>query len=537
MFAKEVLGVSLDPDQVKILESVQYNPMTAVSSGTARGKDFVTAVACICFLYLTPKWKDGQLISNTKVAMTAPTGRQVNDIMMAELGKMFNKAKNRGFTLPGRLLANGIKTLEPDWFLSGFKADDNSHEAWTGVHADNVMFAVTEASGMAESVFTAIEGNLQNNSRLLIVFNPNISTGYAANSLRSSRFNSFKLDCLNAPNVVNYNQILSGEIKPIPGQVNYEWVDDKVKAWCSPISENDVNEGEGDFIWTDGNAYHPNDIFRIKVRGMFPKEAEDTLIPLYWVELANERWNEWKQNKGATGYIPPMPYQHLRLGVDVAAEGSDSNSLAYRYGWIVTKIDAWSSKGVETNIPELTGKVANILKDQKRGIALIDTIGVGSGVHGNLKEMKDSSGYYLPDASAPDHRSSYVKNISIADRVYSAKGSFMVDYRDKPFTDERTKQIEMLNARAYMHWEFREWLNPLNKTGAAIPPIPELTEEITAVKYSIRGNGKLQIEEKDAIKKRIGRSPDRLDSVLLTFFKEKPLIIGQPFVEIAAAFH
>ena len=50
--------------------------------------------------------------------------------------------------------------------------DENNTEAWSGFHAVNTMFVVTEASGLSEAVFNAIEGNLQGNSRLLLVFNP-----------------------------------------------------------------------------------------------------------------------------------------------------------------------------------------------------------------------------------------------------------------------------------------------------------------------------------------------------------------------------
>ena len=75
LFAKEVLKARLDEEQKAILRSVQNNKMTTVASGTARGKDFIAAVAALCFLYLTPSFgKDGSLEKNTKIALTAPTG-------------------------------------------------------------------------------------------------------------------------------------------------------------------------------------------------------------------------------------------------------------------------------------------------------------------------------------------------------------------------------------------------------------------------------------------------------------------------------
>ncbi len=104
LFAQEMLGVYLDPEQAAVLTSVQNNKRTSVRSGTSRGKDFVAAVAAMCFFYLTPKWnKRGEMVENTKVAMTAPTERQVGDIMFAEIGRLFNRAKSRDMGLPGRL--------------------------------------------------------------------------------------------------------------------------------------------------------------------------------------------------------------------------------------------------------------------------------------------------------------------------------------------------------------------------------------------------------------------------------------------------
>lgn len=111
IFAREVLGVNLDKEQEDILRSVQLNPRTSVASGTARGKDFVASVSAVCFMYLTPKFDSTcELIENTKVALTAPTGRQVENIMTPEFTRLFNRAKKNGFDLPGRLVANDIRT-------------------------------------------------------------------------------------------------------------------------------------------------------------------------------------------------------------------------------------------------------------------------------------------------------------------------------------------------------------------------------------------------------------------------------------------
>lgn len=54
-FIREALGVTLDSEQLQIVESVQRNKLVSVRSGTARGKDYVAACIAVSFLYLTPK--------------------------------------------------------------------------------------------------------------------------------------------------------------------------------------------------------------------------------------------------------------------------------------------------------------------------------------------------------------------------------------------------------------------------------------------------------------------------------------------------
>ena len=468
MFVRDVLKANLDKEQQAIIASVQHNPMTAVASGTARGKDFVAACAAMCFMYLTPRWdKNGKLISNTKIAMTAPSDRQVGNIMVPEVRRLF---RNAGF-LPGRLVAHDIRTPYEEWFLTGFKAGDDNTEAWSGFHAANTMFVITEASGISETIYNAIEGNLQGNSRMLIVFNPNITTGYAANAMKSDRFAKFRLDSLNAENVVKMKEV-------IPGQVNYEWVKDKVENWCSPIQEYDFNEGEGDFLW-EGRYYRPNDLFRVKVRGMFPKVAEDVLIPYEWIEIANRRWQELKDEQF-------VPKKNCRLGVDVAGMGRDSSILVPRFGNYVSEIVAHQSAGKADHM-HIVGMVERRLKS-KGTKAFIDTIGEGAGVYSRLEELGFSE-------------------------AYSCKASEGA----RGLTDV-TGQYTFCNMRSYLIWAVRDWLNPKNGFSPALPPDSQLMEEATNVHWKFTSSGDIMIESKDEIKKRIKRSTDKLDALSYTFY-------------------
>ena len=478
-FCRDVLGARLDKEQRAIIDSVQYNPLTAVASGTSRGKDYVAACASVSFMYLTPRFDaNGIMTSNTKVAMTAPSGRQVTNIMTPEIRRLIRTARRKfPFACPGRLVSDDIRTDYDEWFLTGFKADDNNMEAWSGFHAANTMFVVTEASGISETIFNAIEGNLQGNSRLLIVFNPNVTTGYAARAMKSSRFNKFRLDSLNAENVVTKKQT-------IPGQVNYEWVRDKVENWCVPIREDEFIETEGDFKF-EGKLYRPNDLFRVKVRGLFPKVSEDTLIPLEWIEAAQKRWKDFQQCTRDYG----------RIGVDVAGMGRDCSVFCYRYDNYVSHIDKHNSGGKADHM-KIAGKVKFDVTRDNNVTAFIDTIGEGAGVYSRCEEM------------------------GLGNRVFSCKYSESAKRKNKPLKDI-TGQIEFCNMRAYLFWAVRDWLDPKNNTGAMLPPGGTLAEEATEIKWFFRSDGRVQIEPKEAIKERLGHSTDEFDALANTFYPER----------------
>lgn len=466
-FARDVLGVSLDLEQQRILHSVQTHPMTSVCSGTARGKDFVTAVAALCFMYLTPEFNEkGDLIGNTKIALTAPTDRQVGNIMYPEIMRLWKRAK----VLPGKSVSYDIRTQWDEWFLTGFKASKDNQEAWSGFHAVNTMFAVTEATGLEEEIYGAIEGNLQGNSRLLLVFNPNITTGYAASSQKSKRFNKFRLDSLNSPNVTEKRQV-------IPGQVDYKWVKDKVDSWCTPLTEAEANEGEGDFMFED-MWYRPNDLFRIKVRGMFPKASQDALIPQLWIEKANENWRTGTRGQG------------LKLGVDIAGMGRDNSVLCPRFDDFVDDFESYSGNGNAEHM-KVAGIVANRFANYPSMDAYIDTIGEGAGVYSRLRELGHGNA----------HSCKFSENA--------------VDLTDQ------TGVYEFENMRAYLFWAVRDWLNPTLNANACLPPDDEFLQEATEIRWQFTSSGKIIIEPKEKLKKRLKRSPDKFDALANTFYPNR----------------
>jgi hypothetical protein len=288
--------------------------------------------------------------------------------------------------------------------------------------------------------------------------------------MKSDRFTKFRLNSLNAENVVSKKMVISG-------QVDYEWVKDKVENWCSAIQPTDFNAGEGDFHWENG-LYRPNDLFRVKVLGMFPKVAEDVLVPYEWIEIANENWKRLQEEEF-------VPKKNCKLGADVAGMGRDDSVLCPRYGNYVPAFEAHQSGGAADHM-HVAGMIAKHL-DKKGTKAYIDTIGEGAGVFSRLQELKYKNAYSCKYSE-------------------SARG-----------LNDITGEYTFANMRAYLYWALRDWLNPKNGFGAALPPHDKLMEEATETHWKFQSNGSIIIEPKEDIKKRIKRSPDYMDALANTF--------------------
>ena len=498
-FALVILGANLDPEQQKILSAIQHNKKTSARSGNARGKDYVAAVACLCFLYLN----EPSLVVNT-----APTGRQVTSIMMKEIRRLHQNAKIR---LGGEVLTSEIKFSDgSEKHMIGFKAQDKNIESWTGFHEANIMVVVTEATGLPDETFTSIDSILTGESKLVIVFNPNRCTGEAARSAKARHYVHFRLNNLYAPNVVAKKQIY-------PGQCDYPWVVDKIERWCRKIDKAHYKKDPHDFEWED-SYYRPNNDFIIKVMGDFPRESPDSLIPYSWVAAAIDRYEAYKELEFASkapkylfkcqscgynmllaskdasakcekcnGAMSEQEYKvNIRLGVDVAGQGRDNTVYITRsFSPYINLADDVSVDPSDDHMA-VVGTINNKLKDSG-GTAYIDTIGEGGGVFSRSRELK-----------APAIQVKF---------SYSAKG----------FLD-KTNTKTFANMRAYCYWAIRDALDPQLDGDLMLPNIPELIEDLTEPTWRPRSNGDIIIEEKDKIIERLKRSPDWGDALANTFF-------------------
>jgi hypothetical protein len=75
------------------------------------------------------------------------------------------------------------------------------------------------------------------------------------------------------------------------------------------------------------------------------------------------------------------------------------------------------------------------------------------------------------------------------------------------------------NRRAESFWNLRRLLE---RGVIALPPDLKLADELCSMRWSIGLDGRIQIEPKEELRARIGRSPDRADAVAMAFCPEPP---------------
>lgn len=241
----------------------------------------------------------------------------------------------------------------------------------------------------------------------------------------------------------------------------------KLKAeWTTfHVASTDCTRVSRDWVRSMALRYgEESNAYRVRVLGEFPKGDDDTVIPLELVTAAIDRDVQAGPN------VPEV------WGLDVARFGTDSSALCRRRGRVVPEpVQVWRN----LDLMELCGRVAALYEgaSTKPTEILVDSIGMGAGVVDRLRELG------LP-----------VRGINVAEAP-GTKGTY-------------------LNLRAELWYAARDWLVGRD---VRLPKDERLVDELTSVRYGFQSSGKIQIESKDAMKRRGLDSPDVADAFVLTF--------------------
>ena len=214
-----------------------------------------------------------------------------------------------------------------------------------GAHADRLLFIYDESKAIPAGTFDACEGAFSGTGEALALAlsTPGDPSGrfYDIHARRAG------YEDWHARHVTLAEAIASGRISE-------DWADQRRRQW-----------GEESAVYAN------------RVLGDFHAGDEDTVVPLRWVEAANERWAVW-----AEAGRPDLPGPHVD-GVDVARSGEDKTVIAIRRGPVVTEL----RRSVKEDTMQTTGRVSGHLSSDPDATAVVDVIGIGAGVLDRLREL------------------------------------------------------------------------------------------------------------------------------------------------------
>lgn len=216
-------------------------------------------------------------------------------------------------------------------------------------------------------------------------------------------------------------------------------------------------------------------IYLNRVLGMFAADDVDTVITLAMVERAVERWQYLQDESRFTALTS--------VGADIG-RGGDDTAFAYRHDTAIREIEYFHDSDVMQPAGRLAAKM---FKDYDVSV-VVDVIGIGAGVVDRLRE---------------DER--------VADMVHAFVASGKSNMVDK------TGELGFINMRSAGWWNLRELLMD---DEIALPPDDRLIGELTAPRYVYKSGGKIQVESKESVKKRIGRSTDAADAVIMVYMEQ-----------------
>jgi len=409
----------LDPWQKEALDAVRDHDRVTIRSGHGVGKS-----AFLSWLIL---WFLGTRFP-ARIGCTAPTSHQLSDVLWGELAK-WHRRMDPEFKGMYRITSDMVEfTYGPkESYAVARTARRETPEAFQGLHSENMLFIADEASGIDDIIFQVGEGAMSTEgAKTVLTGNPTRTSGYFYDSHNKMKdmWCRLKVGCEDSKNVA--------------------------PAYFKMMAKK---------YGLDSNVY------RVRVLGDFPKDDDDSVIPLSLIEEAVIRKVEPTQ-------VRPI------WGLDIARFGSARSALCERIGnSMPEKVQSWRGK----DLMQTAGIVYNLWekrKDENRPVSInVDCIGIGAGVADRLREMG------LP--------------------------AIDVNVGEAPSIESHYNRL-----RDELWFRAREWFD---KRNVSMCQDEDLIDELTSPKYKYTSLGKLQVESKEEMIKRGVASPDLADAFCLTF--------------------
>jgi hypothetical protein len=501
-FGVDLLGEKYTDDVVRVMESVHNNPVTIAISANATGKTHGAARIATWFYKCYP---DAQVYTTA-----APPEKNLRRLLWGEIYSIVHKHKDALFS-SDRITGDLHVQSSDKCFITGVAIPAAGTPAereakFSGKHAPNILFIVDEGDAVPPEVYKGIESCMSGgNARLLIMFNPRSEVGRVADMFKKKQAAIVHLSAFSHPNVVNGTD-------DIPGAVTREKTIKRINEWTEPLGPGEKPDNEcfevpaflvGTTCISDsGVEYAPLPAgwrrvvmseFFYMVLGRYPPQSETQLISQVWLDNAVMRYKAYVAVHGKKPPINITP----KVGMDVADHGVDLNSVCVRYGGLVMPIETW--KGVDPDHAaiksfEFVSRISDDTQIKLYNIPVfVDSTGVGAGVAPRMKRLGAAK----------------------ASGVYVASSPTLVA------RDEATGDVlgEFFQLRDQLLWQCARWLE--KDPGAMLPDDEDLLQELHTPTYEIKG-GTIRVSNKVTMKELLGRSPDKMESLIMTFAPAAP---------------
>lgn len=406
------------------------------------------------------------------VLTTAPTDRQVRDLLWKEV--RVQRGQRGGFRGPK------MPRLEstPDHFAHGFTARDG--DSFQGNHSPHTLIIFDEAVGVGSEFWETAESMFNTGSAWLAIFNPTDTSSQAYVEELSGNWHVISMSVLEHPNIAAE---LAGLPAPFPSAIRMARVDTLIRKWCRQLGPAEQRLAT-DIEWPpqSGDWWRPGPIAEARLLGRWPTQATDSV----WSDGA---WQEAERR------IIPEPDMPVEIGCDVARKGDDFTEIHVRRGPVSLHHEAangWTTDITAGRLKQLAdqwGRHCGV--EGRRVLVKIDDDGVGGGV----TDQRD--GYRFVGIHA---------------------GSNAIETERYP--NRRSELWFALAERALR--------GDLSLIKLAPETRIELRRQAMAPTWHLKSDGRREVEEKDATKKRIKRSPDGMDAMNLAYAPPPRSVVSIP---------
>ena len=375
LFVTEVLGADPLPWQREFLMHVAKGERRiSVRAGHGVGKS--TACAWLLLWHMFTRLPQ-------KSVCTAPTAGQLFDALFSEVKHWAQKLpaplRDTIEIYSDRIVQRGAPESS---FISARTSSSDRPEALAGIHSENVLIIVDEASAVPEPVFEAAAGSMSGHSATTVLIgNPTRNTGlfFKTHHQLSSDWQTMHVSCLD-------NRLVAKDF---------------IKQIAATYGET-------------SNAY------RVRVLGEFALRDDDSLIPADLVDSAMIR------------DIALDTTQDLIYGVDVARFGSDRTVICKRRGNVVIEFRHWSGEDLMSTV----GRIVHEANTDKPFEICVDSIGLGGGVADRLREL----GYNVRDVNVSESNALNQQAAKLRDELWIAAKDWLETRSVKLPKDDELRQ-------------------------------------------------------------------------------------------------